>query len=232
MDKLKEIYCKDLKSTCKFYLNIMDILIDDDSFKVERCLWRLDPATEPIVPLPEDNYCKKCMMDMVTNEQESFCVCVSCGVVKPIMIFKQNYADKTYEFVGYAYQRITHWRKHWRTLEKTIGKNKRIDEYQERAELMFRRVETLFRRYKPETRKNFFNYKYILIKFFELFNRPDIRNHLTHLKSKEKLSAHDDIWGKICFELKWRFKPSKRLIEHRRCYKKKNIKFRKKKKRK
>ena len=119
---------------------------------------------------------------------------------------------------------ITHFRKHWRNLAKRIGYFKRIDKYADRAELMFRRVEALFRRYKPETRKNFFNYKYILIKFFELFNRPDIRNTMNHLKSKEKLKAHDDIWYEICMEMKWKFISSKRRIEHKRIYKKKKKK--------
>jgi len=229
MEALRELYCKDRESECKFYLKILDILVDDEPCKIERCSWRLDPTLEPIVKLPDDCYCRDCMREMLRDEGQSFCVCISCGLVKPILVFKQNYSDMTFEFTGYAYQRITHFRKHWRMLEKTIGYHKRIDKYADRAELMFRRVEVLFRKYKPEHRKNFFNYKYILIKFFEMFRRPDIRGFLTHLKSKEKLKAHDDIWYEICSEMNWEFKSSYRLIEHKRCYKKKNIKFRKKK---
>jgi len=229
-EALKKKYCNTRKNTCKFFLDIMDILLDDEPSKAERCLWRLEPEFEPVVRLPDDGYCFRCQQDMVRDETQSFCICVSCGLCKPILVFKQNYSDMTFEFTGYAYQRITHFRKHWRILEKEIGVNKRIDKYSDRAELMFRRVENLFRKYKPETRKNFFNYKYILIKFFELFNRPDIRNFMNHLKSKEKLRAHDEIWFEICNEMKWPFKSSKRRIEHKRCYKKKRIRFRKKKK--
>ena len=59
---------------------------------------------------------------------------------------------------------------------------------------------------------------------FELFKRPDLRNKLTYLKSREKLKAHDEIWEKICKHLKLMFIPSKRRIPHKRVYKKRKKK--------
>ena len=64
-------------------------------------------------------------------------------------------------------------------------------------ELMFNALQSPFLKYKPESRRNFFNYSYVLIKFFELMNKPELRKHLTYLKSKDKLKAHDDIWKNI-----------------------------------
>jgi hypothetical protein len=220
MNELIQNYCDTDENKIDFYLNCLDILVDSDPEKINRCEYKMDVKNEPIVPLDEEGYCKKCMMAMMLCEAESFCVCIQCGLVKPVLIFKQNYNDRTFEFSGYAYQRITHFRKHWRMLANKIGQ-KRIDKHQEVAELMFRKIESLFRKFKPKDRKNFFNYRYILIKMFEMFKRPDIRKHLTHLKSKEKLKAHDDIWEQICEEQNWIFRPSHRLVEHKRIYKKK-----------
>jgi len=219
MEELIQKYCVDLEGKCHFYLTVLDILADDEVCKYERCLWRLEPDKEPIVKQDEEPFCKKCIQVMLINESESFAVCISCGIVKPILIFRQNYKDKTYERTGYLYKRITHFRKHWRDLQKRIG-YLRIDQYNDRAELMFKTIEPLFRKYKPETRRNFFNYQYVLIKFFELFKEPKIRKFLTYLKSREKLEAHDDIWIQICREKGWNFIPSRRRIEHKRKYKK------------
>ena len=87
------------------FVFVFDVLVDDEPCKLERCEWALFPHTEPIDKIEDDNYCKKCMRDMIINENQSFCVCISCGAVKPILIFKQNYKDMTFEFTGYAYQR-------------------------------------------------------------------------------------------------------------------------------
>jgi hypothetical protein len=145
-DLLKEFGYK------KFGLECCDILGDDDVLKYERCLWRLKPECEPIVKQSEKNFCQRCCNDMLLNETESIAVCILCGSVKPVFVFKQNFKDMTYERVGYCYKRITHFRKHFRELQKKIG-NLRIDHYIDRAELMFKVTEPLFRKYKPKNRR-------------------------------------------------------------------------------
>jgi len=193
MEVFKRKFINDGGKIMDYYWKVFDILTDDNGFNWQRAEWKLFPTREPIEKICDEDFCKRCQETMVRDEQQSFCVCISCGQVKPIFIFKQNYKDITYEFIGYTYQRITHFRKH-----------------------------------KPKNRKNFFNYKYVLIKLFELFKQPHIRKHLQHLKSKEKLAAHDKIWKKICKDMKWKFHPSRRLVEHKRsykgCYRKRKIK--------
>jgi hypothetical protein len=198
----------------RLYMDCMDVLDDP-----QQCLWRMKPELEPIEKQEDVHFCKRCMEYMLVNETEAYAVCIYCGVAKPIMIFRVNYKDMTFERTGYLYKRITHFRKHWNDLRQMIC-NIRIEHYTERAELMFKTIEPLFREYKPEERRNFFNYKYVLIKFFELFKRPDVRKHLTYLKSKEKLQKHDDIWRRICADMGWTFIPSRRRVEHKRKYKK------------
>jgi hypothetical protein len=216
-------HCLSEESKNKAYLDLLDVLIDEEDDKYKRCEYYFDITKEPIEKLEEKHVCKYCLTDMLINEPEARAVCTCCGNTQPIFIFRQDYKDITYERTGYLYKRITHFRKHWRDLEKKIGML-RIDSYIDRAELMFKTIEPLFRKYKPPERRNFFNYQYILIKFFEIFNRYDIRKHLTYLKSKEKLEKHDDIWLNICNEMGWPFHKSKRIVEHRRKYRKRPVK--------
>ena len=182
-----------LEHKCEFYLDCLDIIADDESDKYGRCMIRLHPEQEPIELQTDIEWCPKCMVELVTDEGVSYSTCRLCGYTKPKLIFVENYKDMKWgEYNGYLYKRITHFRKHWRDLEKKIGKI-RIDGYKIKAEFLFNMIQPLFNKYKPECRHNFFNYRYILIKFFEMFNRPDVRKHLSYLKSKEKLQSLDDI---------------------------------------
>lgn len=73
---------------------------------------------------------------------------------------------------------------------------------------MFQEVQGPFTKYRPNGRKNFLSYSYILYKFFELLERDEYLPHLTLLKSREKLHQQDLIWEKICEELGYEFIPS------------------------
>jgi len=216
----KHIGALSLERKCDFYLDCLDIIVDDESDKYERCMIRLHPEQEPIEMQCDADWCSKCMVELTIDEVSGYSVCRLCGYSKPKLIFMENYKDMKWgEYTGYLYKRITHFRKHWRDLSKKIGEL-RIDGYTARAEMMFNIIQPLFNKYKSDDRKNFFNYQYVLIKMCELFQLPDVRAHLTYLKSKEKLAAHDVIWKEICDDTGWTFISSNRLIEHKRVYKK------------
>jgi len=70
---------------------------------------------------------------------------------------------------------------------------------------MFQEVQGPFTKYRPNGRKNFLSYSYILYKFFELLERDEYLPYLTLLKSREKLHQQDLIWEKICEELGYEF---------------------------
>ena len=186
---------------------------------IDKYLGEVEEEKYLMNPDGEEPFCSRCLCVMMKDEAEAVCVCLTCGISKPVLVFRQNYNDITYERVGYLYKRITHLRKHWRAFQTKIG-NKRVDDLTDRIEMMFKAIESPFRKYKPPERRNFFNYKYLLLKFFELINRPDLCIHLEYLKSKEKLRQHDEIWKKICADFKWKFIPSIRRKVHKRVYKK------------
>lgn len=203
-----------------FYMNCMEILADDtETDKYTKCMYKMGVLNEPIEKLDDEPFCKRCICPMVVNESEAMSVCMCCGHCLPVLIFLQDYKDMNWERQGYAYKRITHFRHHFRKLQKKLGMV-RIDHLQERMELMFNAIQSPFLKHKPNTRRNFFSYSYIFKKMFEIMRQPELSKELTYLKSKEKLKAHDDIWIKICEDKGWEFIPSKRAVEHKRTYKK------------
>jgi hypothetical protein len=60
-------------------------------------------------------------------------------------------------------------------------------------------------KYGMNDRSNFFSYPYILYKFFQLLERDEYLPELRLLKTREKLQEQDEVWKKICDELKWEF---------------------------
>jgi hypothetical protein len=75
---------------------------------------------------------------------------------------------------------------------------------------MFKAVNRLWAKYKPEERKNFLSYNYCLYKFCELLGLPH-KSLFKLLKGDKKLEKQDEIFKKICedSELDWEFIPSK-----------------------
>jgi hypothetical protein len=88
-------------------------------------------------------------------------------------------------------------------------------EQEEQLRAMFRAVNRLWLKYKPEERKNFLSYNYLLHKFCELLNFPDnIKRLYKLLKGDKKLEKQDEIFKQVCEdpELDWEFIPSKNDI--------------------
>jgi hypothetical protein len=78
-------------------------------------------------------------------------------------------------------------------------------ETEEKAINMFKEVQGPWMKYGMNDRSNFFSYPYILYKFFQLLEKDEYLQELRLLKTREKLQEQDQVWKKICDELKWEF---------------------------
>jgi hypothetical protein len=78
-------------------------------------------------------------------------------------------------------------------------------ELEDKLRHMFYMIQQPFERHRPENRKNFLSYSYILYKFCELLSEDSFLPCFPLLKSKEKLYAQDLIWKKICEDLQWEY---------------------------
>lgn len=84
-------------------------------------------------------------------------------------------------------------------------------EQEEQLRSMFRAVNRLWLRYKPDERKNFLSYNYIIFKFCQLLGMDKFCGLYKLLKGDKKLEKQDEIFKKICEdpELQWEFIPSR-----------------------
>tara|TARA_B100001093_G_scaffold236722_1_gene226814 strand:- start:514 stop:1497 length:984 start_codon:yes stop_codon:yes gene_type:complete len=73
---------------------------------------------------------------------------------------------------------------------------------------LFKEIQLPFMKHCPASRKNFLSYSYVLHKFCELLEYNHLLSFFPLLKSREKLQQQDQIWKKICEELKWEYIPS------------------------
>ena len=73
---------------------------------------------------------------------------------------------------------------------------------------MFTDIQEPYEKICPESRKNFFNYNYVIYKFCEIIKDEDIKQHFPLLKSKIKLREQDEMWKKICKIKHWEFIPT------------------------
>lgn len=78
-------------------------------------------------------------------------------------------------------------------------------ETEEKLRMMFKEIQTPFMKHCPKDRKNFLSYSYVLHKFVQLLGLDEFLSCFPLLKSREKLHQQDQIWKKICEELKWEF---------------------------
>lgn len=73
---------------------------------------------------------------------------------------------------------------------------------------LFLQAQPPFNTYCPDDRKNFLTYGYTLYKLFELLELDDYLSNFKFLKDRSKLYDQEQIWKKICNELKWEFIPT------------------------
>jgi len=78
-------------------------------------------------------------------------------------------------------------------------------ETEEKLRAMFKMIQVPFLKHCPPKRKNFLSYSYVLHKFVELLQMPELIPCFPLLKSRQKLYQQDLIWKNICSELQWTF---------------------------
>jgi hypothetical protein len=78
-------------------------------------------------------------------------------------------------------------------------------ELEDKLRIMFHAIQAPFEKHKPANRKNFLSYSFVLYKMCELLGEDQYLPCFPLLKSREKLYVQDQIWEKICQELRWEF---------------------------
>ena len=78
-------------------------------------------------------------------------------------------------------------------------------ELEDKLRIMFHAIQAPFEKHKPINRKNFLSYSFVLYKMCEILSEDQYLPCFPLLKSREKLYVQDQIWEKICHELKWEF---------------------------
>jgi hypothetical protein len=73
---------------------------------------------------------------------------------------------------------------------------------------MFDQIQEPFEKYCPKDRINFLSYSYVLHKFCQLLELDEFIKCFPLLKSRVKLRSQDEIWKKICKDVKWEYYPS------------------------
>lgn len=82
------------------------------------------------------------------------------------------------------------------------------EELIETLRAMFNTIQGPYNKNKPDNRKSFLNYRYVLYKFCELLGRDEYLVYFPLLKSQRKLEEHDRAWRSICEELNWEYHSS------------------------
>ena len=78
-------------------------------------------------------------------------------------------------------------------------------EMEEKLQHMFKEIQPAFIKYCPANRSNFLSYPYVLYKLCQLLEMDEFLPCFQLLKSREKLYQQDQVWQKICQEMRWEF---------------------------
>jgi len=73
---------------------------------------------------------------------------------------------------------------------------------------LFMEIQGPYARFCPDERVNFLNYYYTIYKLCELLGQTQFLPYFPMLKDRDKRIEQDEIWKKICKELKWIFIPT------------------------
>jgi hypothetical protein len=73
---------------------------------------------------------------------------------------------------------------------------------------LFMEIQGPYARFCPDQRVNFLNYYYTIYKLCELLGQTQFLPYFPMLKDRDKRIEQDEIWKKICKELKWIFIPT------------------------
>jgi len=114
---------------------------------------------------------------------------------KILEILRKLKCSKMYDHVQQIKNRIQH-----QMTNLTLSK-----EMEEKLQHMFREIQPAFIKYCPASRSNFLSYPYVLFKLCQLLEMDDYLPFFQLLKSREKLYQQDQVWQKICAEMRWQF---------------------------
>jgi hypothetical protein len=78
-------------------------------------------------------------------------------------------------------------------------------EDEEKLRHMFREIQPSFKKHRPQGRRNFLSYGYILYKFCELLEMDEYLTCFPLLKNRDKLYLQDKTWEKICDDMGWQY---------------------------
>jgi hypothetical protein len=78
-------------------------------------------------------------------------------------------------------------------------------EDEEKLRHMFREIQPSFKKHRPQGRRNFLSYGYILYKFCELLEMDEYLTCFPLLKNRDKLYLQDRTWQKICEDQNWEY---------------------------
>jgi hypothetical protein len=109
-------------------------------------------------------------------------------------ILKKLKINKYYEHIPYILNRIT-----------GIPNPNLTQELEEKLRNMFKEIQVPFLKHSPLVRKNFLSYSYVIHKFIQILGKDEYLKYFPLLKSREKLHQQEEIWKKICKDLKWKF---------------------------
>tara|TARA_B100001093_G_scaffold513197_1_gene584610 strand:+ start:253 stop:1470 length:1218 start_codon:yes stop_codon:yes gene_type:complete len=139
------------------------------------------------------------IFEKIQNElkKESYLNLKNLSANKVRDILKKLDLTKYYEHCHYITNRIT-------------GKPAPVitGELEDKLRNMFKEIQGPWMKYCPSERSNFFSYPYIFYKFFQLLDKDDYLPYCRLLKSREKLQEHDQVWKRICRDLKWQYIPT------------------------
>lgn len=139
------------------------------------------------------------IFDKIIKElkKESYINLKQLSVEKVRDILKKLDLTKYYEHCHYITNRIT-------------GKPAPVitGDLEDKVRNMFKEIQGPWMKYCPSDRSNFFSYPYIFYKFFQLLDKDEYLTYCRLLKSREKLQEHDEVWKKICCDLKWQYIPT------------------------
>jgi hypothetical protein len=79
---------------------------------------------------------------------------------------------------------------------------------EDKLRMMFGQIQAPFKKHCPDDRKNFLSYSYVLYKFCELLSEDSYLKCFPLLKDTNKVYKHDQIWKKICEDLRWEYIPT------------------------
>ena len=84
---------------------------------------------------------------------------------------------------------------------------------EETCRQMFMRMQPIFEKHCPKTRKNFLSYHYVLFRIFHILGLEYMLVGFSLLKGPDKLRLQDVIFEKIAADLDWPFEPVEQIME-------------------